>query len=97
MNHRHFQPDDVFSVVDLRFALVVMSDLMMRIEVTVDDCRRMSRVGFMRMQWGETRSEDQERHRQTWHGSPSNSSKHRRHYVDPLPERQISARLGIDS
>jgi len=81
MNDRHFQPNDVLPVFDLGVVAVVMGCLMMWLEMTMDDRRRMRNVGLVRVHRCQARSEDQKRHDQKQDGSSSNSSKHRGHYV----------------
>jgi hypothetical protein len=50
MDSRHLEPDDVVARFDFRFAVVVVRDVMMGFEMTVDDGMRVSCRGLVRMQ-----------------------------------------------
>ena len=50
MDSRHLQPDDMVARFDFKCAVVVVRDVMMGFEMTVDDGVRMSCCGFVRVQ-----------------------------------------------
>jgi hypothetical protein len=49
VNDRHVQPHDLFTVVQLEGVVVVVRELMMRLEVTMDGRLRVWNAGFMRV------------------------------------------------
>lgn len=93
MDRRHIQPHDVFSVIQLGFA-IVMSDLMMRLEMAVHDGVRGRNVELVRMQRCQTRPEDQQGNRERRHGAPSHPPKHSRIMSASFAPRQCRTRLG---
>jgi hypothetical protein len=50
MDSRRLQPDDVVARFDFRFAVVMVRDVMMEFEMTVDDGVRVRGRGFVRVQ-----------------------------------------------
>ena len=54
VDSHHLQPDDVVARFDFRCAVVVVRDVMMRFEVTVDDGVRVRCRGFVRVQRRQT-------------------------------------------
>jgi hypothetical protein len=58
MDSRRLQPDDVVSRFDFRFAVVVVCDVMMGFEMTVDDGVRVSCRGLVRVQGRQARRRD---------------------------------------
>jgi hypothetical protein len=80
---RRLEPDDVVGRLDAGFAVVVR-DMVMRCEMTVDDGVRVRLAELVRMRWGNPGSEDQERHGHERRGEACDPSKHACNmWVDP--------------